>query len=574
MSSRQFLSTTGDVALQLRRLTAASGDSFPPLKSAAGGALHIAEIKFDSNKTEWRQFGEYVRDATASVVQSLAEVDPSRGDPRSKLEKLNTTPDETAKTIEKFMRDPELIVGMRRRVNDDISLFQACILQLAFEFSACAGTALRISVPATLVMMAFVVQAGIRTTLIGDASARFPALEDGDFRMPATASSRPSEAVGLLLAAGLHVFEHATLMYPALDDVEGPANAPSLKHSGHNRPFTRLHCNNHSLPGLQLLQSPSMLLSRTKKSPSMKSYGTLRTPMFVVNEDPMSSLWSMREHQAERVVKRDEESKAKHAQTIAKAEGNIDKFYEEYNAKKERQIRENKENEVNTVANLNHPLSAGTTWSRICNLIDIKDSQSKAVAAVARPRPLSGAFTGEAGGQGARSCWTLEGTQIGYIDVFVIVIVAAYGPRDLGCLNTWAAEMLFDQRQYFGTEHSSLEVITLAQPGMLIGLRIANGKGIHRTTMSARRFLSTTGDVALQLLRLTAASADAFPPLKSAAGGALHIAEIVKKFHSNKKEWREFGDYVRDATASVVQSLTEVDPSRGDPRSKLEKLNT
>jgi hypothetical protein len=45
--------------------------------------------------------------------------------------------------------------------------------------------------------------------------------------------------------------------------------------------------------------------------------------------------------------------------------------------------------------------------------------------------------------------------------------------------------------------------------------------------MSAHQTLSATGDIVLQLLRLTAASADVFPPLKSASGGALHIAEIV-----------------------------------------------
>ncbi|KAG8696036.1 hypothetical protein FRC08_007406 [Ceratobasidium sp. 394] len=138
MSARRLLSTTGDVALQLLRLTAASSDAFPPLKSAAGGALHIAEIvkKFHSNGKEWRGFGEYVRDATASVVQSLAQVDASLGDARSKLEKLDATLDETAKTIEselalpkhkrafKFLKDPEMIVDLRRRVDEDISLFQ------------------------------------------------------------------------------------------------------------------------------------------------------------------------------------------------------------------------------------------------------------------------------------------------------------------------------------------------------------------------------------------------------------------------------------------------------------------
>ncbi|KAG8717318.1 POC1 centriolar protein A [Ceratobasidium sp. 394] len=141
MSARRFLGTTGDVALQLLRLTAASADAFPPLKSAAGGALHIAEIakKFHSNKEEWRRFGEYVRDATASVVQSLAQANASRGDTRSKLERLNVTLDETAKAIEaelalpkrkrllKFMKDPEMIVDLRRRVDDEISLFQLSV---------------------------------------------------------------------------------------------------------------------------------------------------------------------------------------------------------------------------------------------------------------------------------------------------------------------------------------------------------------------------------------------------------------------------------------------------------------
>jgi hypothetical protein len=36
------------------------------------------------------------------------------------------------------------------------------------------------------------------------------------------------------------------------------------------------------------------------------------------------------------------------------------------------------------------------------------------------------------------------------------------------------------------------------------------------------------GEAALALLRLTAATADVFPPLKSAAAGALYIVDTVK----------------------------------------------
>ncbi|CAE6443667.1 unnamed protein product, partial [Rhizoctonia solani] len=87
-----------------------------------------------------------------------------------------------------------------------------------------------------------------------------------------------------------------------------------------------------------------------------------------------------REHQAEKVAQRDEASRAKRAETIARAEKEIDKFYEEYNAKKERVIRENKENEAAYLASLTDSLSSGTTWARICDLVDLENSQSKTVA--------------------------------------------------------------------------------------------------------------------------------------------------------------------------------------------------
>jgi hypothetical protein len=49
-----------------------------------------------------------------------------------------------------------------------------------------------------------------------------------------------------------------------------------------------------------------------------------------------------REKQAEEIARRDAASKATRQETIARAEQSIDKFYEEYNGRKERTIRENK----------------------------------------------------------------------------------------------------------------------------------------------------------------------------------------------------------------------------------------
>jgi hypothetical protein len=45
--------------------------------------------------------------------------------------------------------------------------------------------------------------------------------------------------------------------------------------------------------------------------------------------------------------------------------------------------------------------------------------------------------------------------------------------------------------------------------------------------MRVKPVLREGGEAALALLRLTYAAADVFPPLKSAAGGALHIVDMV-----------------------------------------------
>jgi hypothetical protein len=49
-----------------------------------------------------------------------------------------------------------------------------------------------------------------------------------------------------------------------------------------------------------------------------------------------------REKQQEEIKARDEASKARRQETISKAEGAIDEFYENYSKKKERNIGENK----------------------------------------------------------------------------------------------------------------------------------------------------------------------------------------------------------------------------------------
>ncbi|EKM53371.1 uncharacterized protein PHACADRAFT_125021 [Phanerochaete carnosa HHB-10118-sp] len=99
-----------------------------------------------------------------------------------------------------------------------------------------------------------------------------------------------------------------------------------------------------------------------------------------IEEEEPEAIKEWREKQQTDIKARDERSKAKRDETVGKAEGAIDQFYEEYSAKKERNIRENKELEEEFLQQMQDSLSAGTTWERICNLVELENSQSKTIA--------------------------------------------------------------------------------------------------------------------------------------------------------------------------------------------------
>jgi len=101
-------------------------------------------------------------------------------------------------------------------------------------------------------------------------------------------------------------------------------------------------------------------------------------PQTFEEEPEVTKEW--RRKQAEAIAAREEAAERKRQDTISKAERAIDEFYEDYNAKKERSIKENKENEAEYLSSLNDSLTAGTTWSRICDYVELQNSQSKTLA--------------------------------------------------------------------------------------------------------------------------------------------------------------------------------------------------
>ncbi|KAF8886026.1 clathrin light chain [Infundibulicybe gibba] len=99
-----------------------------------------------------------------------------------------------------------------------------------------------------------------------------------------------------------------------------------------------------------------------------------------LEEDEPQVIKDWREKQQAEIKARDEASKARQQATIDKAEGSLEEFYENYTKKKERNIRDNKDQEAEYLQKLSTSLSHGTTWERICTLIELENSQSKTIA--------------------------------------------------------------------------------------------------------------------------------------------------------------------------------------------------
>jgi len=128
-------------------------------------------------------------------------------------------------------------------------------------------------------------------------------------------------------------------------------------------------------------------------SPPQSSYGSTfaprpqpsafsSTPMLhqQAPEDEPQVIKDWREKQQVEIKARDEASKVRRQETISKAEQAIDEFYENYAQKKKQNIGDNKDQEAEVLAKLSNSLASGTTWERICDFVELQNSQSKTIA--------------------------------------------------------------------------------------------------------------------------------------------------------------------------------------------------
>ncbi|KAF7297956.1 Clathrin light chain [Mycena chlorophos] len=137
-------------------------------------------------------------------------------------------------------------------------------------------------------------------------------------------------------------------------------------------------------PDIEVPTSPPFIQQQapTFGAPRPQPSAYTSTPILTqeLEEDEPQVIKDWREKQAAEIAKREEAAKARRQDTITKAEQSIDEYYETYNQKKARAIRDNKDSESNFLESLSGSLTKGTTWQRICDYIELENSQSKTIA--------------------------------------------------------------------------------------------------------------------------------------------------------------------------------------------------
>jgi len=203
------------------------------------------------------------------------------------------------------------------------------------------------------------------------AASAFPDISlDGDFTIPTAA---PGQAQHVDSGFSFDDFESTPALGGAATEVKVTGDDEINKFESE---FPDIDVGQqYSPPAPQQYTSPSNF---AVPRPQPSAFTPILTQS--VEEDEPQVIKDWREKQQAEIQARDEASKARRQETITRAEGAIDEFYEEYAKKKERNIRDNKDQEAEYLAGYTASLTSGTTWQRICELIELQNSQSKTLA--------------------------------------------------------------------------------------------------------------------------------------------------------------------------------------------------
>jgi len=108
------------------------------------------------------------------------------------------------------------------------------------------------------------------------------------------------------------------------------------------------------------------------EEPYMPGHNTYTGASLEPEEEPeVVKQW--RERQTLEIQRRDELSEARKQETIAKAQQNIDDFYENYNSKRDKAVEDTRREAQEFFDSRENTVAGGTAWERIAKLVDMSD---------------------------------------------------------------------------------------------------------------------------------------------------------------------------------------------------------
>ncbi|KAL7749918.1 hypothetical protein RI367_004794 [Sorochytrium milnesiophthora] len=110
-------------------------------------------------------------------------------------------------------------------------------------------------------------------------------------------------------------------------------------------------------------------------SPAPSSSTPVGASAFRPPEIESEAVKQWREQQREQIAERDARAERKRQETLEKAKRDIDKFYEDYNAKREKALNDNKAAQEALMNDLNDTIT-GTVWERVMKHIELVSESS------------------------------------------------------------------------------------------------------------------------------------------------------------------------------------------------------
>lgn len=205
----------------------------------------------------------------------------------------------------------------------------------------------------------------------------FPALEDDGVFQDALSNNHPTPAAQQ--APVISDEDHFRASYP---DMDVPASGLDAEDAQYAWEATAPRMQKETLYELERDVPAPQPEAEAKPAPQVTEPVDVGPTPFTYEalDEETEALRSWRERQADDIARREAQAERQRAEAVSRAEQEMDEFYANYSAQKEKNIKKNKENEVQFQQQRQAELAEGTTWTRITKLLDLQNSQSKTIA--------------------------------------------------------------------------------------------------------------------------------------------------------------------------------------------------